>query len=659
MAPGSNASFSRKAAVSAFLRRSGKNPAQDERYAAPVVSSTASSTKPTQCCRPGKYSGKQAIAAALFRLRDSQASARAHAMETLVKLMPKKTHSHTRTIGYVDSRLIDEAASVRVKAIETLAGLVEKGDHKATNSILFRIRDEDAEVRAAAVKALAQISKFGSHAVIDALTQLVEDPSTLVRVEIARTLGVVSERGDQTAVDAAVFLAQDKDPGVRVASMEALASVLESSDRWGVQAIVAGTDDPDRSVRRAAVLAMKDAAEKGQDPPIIAIAARLEDGDSSVRAAALESLVALIDENTRDRAIAEALSRCKCSGGHIREAAVRILGLVAERGDQKVAEAAASLLADQDDRVCAAAIEACGRVLESKAKGNHSTVVTILKEINHPKAFVRRAAVDAIAEITEPRDTKGRDALLQGCIDASPVVRKAAIVALMGRCNEGDTEAIATALNHLIETEDQGVRKAAAALLGKVARSSDKQSMDAVIGFLGDADEDMRACGLKAVERFCTGNLPRGMLSRIIALLEHHRAATRNDVSEFLSNVLASREDLKNDVLELCKLLDAKVNFNTRKIVADTLKKAATKGSVNTIDAVTGLLNDAKEQVRRMAVEILCAAAQAGSEAAHTAITEAAAAEGASDLVKSAAEEILQKAGEAGKDPAMGLFSPT
>jgi HEAT repeat protein len=229
----------------------------------------------------------------------------------------------------------------------------------------------------------------------------------------------------------------------------------------------------------------------------------------------------------------------------------------------------------------------------------------------------------------------------------------------MGRCNEGDGEAIATALNHLSESEDPSVRKAAAALLAKVARSSDKNSMDAVIGFLGEDDDEIRGCGLKAVERFCTGNIARGMLSRVIALLEHHKPTTRNDVSEFLSNVFASREDLKNDVLEVCKLLDAKANFNTRKIAADTLKKAATKGSVNTVDALTGLFNDAREQVRRIAVEIISAAAQAGSEAAHTALTEAAAAEGASDLVISAAEEITQNAGQSGKDPAIGLFSPT
>lgn len=656
MAPSSHVGFSRKAAVSSFLKRNGKNPAQDERYAAlPAVPPAQGNL--TQCCRPGKYSGKQALAAALFRLRDSHASARAHAMETVVKLAAKTRGSQARTIGYVVPRLVDDAASVRVKAVETLSGLVEKGDAKATNSILFRIRDDDPHVRAAAVKALAQMARFGNQSVINALVQLGEDVSTQVRIETAKTLGKISERGDQTAVDAVIFLAQDKEAGVRVAAMQALSSILESSDRWGIQAIVSGTDDPDRHVRHAAVCAMKDAAEKGQEPPIIALCARLEDGDSAVQAAAVDSLVALIDESTRERAISEALSRCTLPGGHIREVAIRILGLVAERGDPKASDVAAFLLHDQDDRVRAAAIDACGRVL--LPKGHQQTVQTILKEIKHPKAFIRRAVVDAIAEITEPRDTKGRDCLLQGCVDVSPAVRKSAIVALTGRCNEGDNEGVHTALNHLTETEDHSVRRAAAALLSKVARSTDKNSMDAVISFLVEDDDSVRASGLQAVERFCTGNIPRGMLPRIVALLEHPKGATRTEISEFLSNVFANREDMKNDVLEVCKLLDNRASFNTRRVAVDTLKKAAAKGSVNTVDAVSGLVNDGNAQVRRMAVEVLSAAAHAGSEAARAALTEAAAVEGSSDLVRQAAEEMIMKAGIPAKDSSMGLFTPS
>jgi HEAT repeat protein len=401
---------------------------------------------------------------------------------------------------------------------------------------------------------------------------------------------------------------------------------------------------------------MKDAAAQGQEPLIMALCARLEDGDSAVQAAAVESLVALIDDSTRELAIREAISRCQRPGGHIREAAIQILGKIAERGDQRASEAAASLLDDQDDRVRAAAIDACGRVLT--VKGHRQTVEKILKEISHTKAFVRRAVVDAVAVITEQRDTKGRDCLLQGCVDVSANVRKSAIVALMGRCNDGDNEALMTALNHLSEQEDHGVRRASAALLSKVARSSDKNAMDAVISFLGEEDDSIRGSGLQAMERFCTGNMARGVLSRIISLLEHHRAATRTEISEFLSNIFAQREDVKNDVLEVCKMLDNRSNFNTRRVAADTLKKAAAKGSVNTVDAVSGLLNDANPQVRRMAVEILSAASQAGSEAAKLALTDAAAVEGSSDLVRQAAEEIMLKTGITGQDPSMGLFSP-
>lgn len=359
------------------------------------------------------YFGYPAAADALIaRAADPDEGVRRAAIEHLPFL------DDPRARAPLTDALVDPSAKVRAVAAQAF-GHTSAADARAP--LLAATHDADAWVRYYAVRSLAALQET---AAVSRLADLAKtDPAMHVRLAAVESLGRFE--GGPIA-DILLPLAADALPDLAAAALRALGHI---HDPRAAAALTAGLRSLDASLRLAAVAGLRASGS-------VAAVERLAwtagaDDDESVGLAAVEALAAL---GAREGAPADA-------------AVAALVGATAEPWRRDTAVAALARLPE-------------------------SRIARIAEGLSHAYASVRRATIDALGRMRDPRASAAIRTTLQ---DGDAVVREAAVTTLSQLGVRGLSAAFAGLARH---DPARTVRRAAAAALGRDAAIDDNDGGD-------------------------------------------------------------------------------------------------------------------------------------------------------------------------------------
>mmetsp|Transcript_7013 Transcript_7013/g.24473 ORF Transcript_7013/g.24473 Transcript_7013/m.24473 type:complete len:368 (-) Transcript_7013:957-2060(-) len=229
---------------------------------------------------------------------------------------------------------------------------------------------------------------------------------------------------------------------------------------------LAGLTDSRASQRKAAVCNLLKNASPGQGAPwaVAALAARLGDNSACVREAAVKGLAMISEKGNRNVVLAMAELVEEERAITVRSAALQALTRVAERGDEVAVAPVLKLL----------------RRVEGTERGDFFSP--------HLSPIISKNAAKALGSLAEYGDLKALKALhLRVLDDPNPVVREAAARALGSIANMGDRQVI-FALTICLEDEDEGVRRSAMRSLKSLKK---KEKDDGSLSDLLAEEDDM------------------------------------------------------------------------------------------------------------------------------------------------------------------------
>lgn len=321
-------------------------------------------------------------------------------------------------------RLADDYPGVRQVAAEMLARLAPDGPPDAVETVAAVLEQPEADARASAHDVLVKVATAYADAgagVAHAAATRLEHRDGVVRGAAVQLLAAVAPcaRMDVAVELSARFVHED--PGVREAALQAAGELARAIGR-GVGEIIsvmeAHTHSPLAHEREAAVVALGHLVVGRPSPELSRIERCLADTDGQVKAAAVAALASILPK--QDAAVTNHIARpLQWAGGAERSSRLKLLMLIAKRGQVAVQVAVVSCLED-------------------------------------PDADVRREALETLAEVRPP--PPGDGAALEvvaaatarmECLDRQ--IRQAAVAALRivaGRGDRGALAEIAARLRH-------------------------------------------------------------------------------------------------------------------------------------------------------------------------------------------------------------------
>jgi len=310
-----------------------------------------------------------------------------------------------------------------------------------------------------------------------ALATALSDEDPVVRSSVARGLGRLKSRD---ALPNLAKLLDDPSHSVRIAAAESLGAIGDSE---ATLYLVDALDDPEPSVQRAVAQAISQIGDPSAAP---ALKGLLSSDDVELRAIAITAAGRL----KAVQYLPVIRDELRYGVPKIRMEAARALG------NMSAQEAESQLLfslADPAAQVRVAAAEALGMLRSPAAVQPLASVLVSDPDAtpNQPEAL-REAAAAALGSIGE---SSAREALLHAMRkDPSPTVR---IIAGESLALLGDRSGVPLLINFL-KSEATGVRRMAAAALGRVSDSSAVESLSYLA--VKDSNEDVREAAMKAVE---------------------------------------------------------------------------------------------------------------------------------------------------------------
>ncbi|MFX1554537.1 MAG: HEAT repeat domain-containing protein, partial [Promethearchaeota archaeon] len=405
--------------------------------------------------------------------------AAAQAFETSVHRFSGDAGKYRRraVVGINDSRVIEPLIAelqhankdVRRAAVEALREI----GIPSVRCLIVALQDKDKDVRGAAAWALG---KMDDPQAVDSLIAALRDDEWLVRQAIINALGEIGA----PSIDPLTATLQDESKDVRQSAVYALARIGISA----VQPLLAALQDKDVEVRWAAARALR---QIGDPTATEALIAALRDSDSDVRRIAAQALgqiggpmvaepliAALQDEDVRDAAV-EALGRIHALQSaelltiilqddkrnvYTRQAAAEALGRI---GNPDSVKPLITFLADQDESIRLAAIEALGRI-------GAPAVRSLITSLRNEDGSMRWAAAKALQEVGDPAVRPLVAVLGDGDVN----VRQSAAWAL-GRL--GIPQATEP-LKALLQDQELSVRRVAARALEQIRAAEPMASKD-------------------------------------------------------------------------------------------------------------------------------------------------------------------------------------
>jgi len=307
------------------------------------------------------------------------------------------------------SFLTDPDSRVRLAAAEAL---IERPSAVALAALARASSDTDAKVRATVARALGAAG--GTEVVLPLLGRL-DDPNPDVRRDVVNALGHV---GDRRAVVPLLPKVEDSASNVRRAAAHALGLL---GDARAVSALVLVLRDPDQAVRVAALDAV---GRLGDASAVSSVTDALKSGEPEVRAAAATALARLATPAALVALVAE-LGRADAD----REPIVRALAVAGTAALPALRACVETKSAPLSVPGCAGALGAIGdagdtpRVAEALARGTlppatalpvlaklggSGALPPVLEALASPDEAVRRAALEALVLLLNPKHPDGR-----------------------------------------------------------------------------------------------------------------------------------------------------------------------------------------------------------------------------------------------------------
>jgi HEAT repeat protein len=388
-------------------------------------------------------------------------------------------------VAVLTTALKDPDSRVRRSAADALGHIGEKA-RTAIPAMVEAFDDMDPSVVAAAARATGQMGTRASRATGD-LTALLDHDNASVREAASESLGNLGRRANKSAFDLNGRL-RDPDPGVRAAAAVSLGQ-LGPRSKASITDLIRVLGDEDDSVREAASGALVRMGKKAVPNLVRA----LQNGNPIFLQAVVDTLgrigpvavprlsEALLEDRTPDIA---------------RGYAAMALAQIADRNDTVIATLTEAL-EDPSANVRMSAAEALGHA-GALAKPASAKLIEISID-SRESVLVREFAISALAKIA-PGDATVEEALVYAVSDGNPRIYEAAVNALlrMRLWREG-APSVHSRVAELI-SELEGGSAAAADALGLIGDEA-KAAVPALITALEDADPEMRAAALVALER--------------------------------------------------------------------------------------------------------------------------------------------------------------
>lgn len=349
---------------------------------------------------------RQAAIAAINSLGHPEMAARAVVL--LNDPNPYVRESAVRIAGYFGydqcadlllERCHDPEENVRRAAIEHLPYLE---DERVITTLANALEQETPRVRAAAALAFAQVESARALAY---LLKALDDPTSWVRYFAARSIG---QHGYTESLDALVRLAQT-DPArqVRIAAVDALGQIGGAR----AAAVLAGlAETTEMDLMSAALAALGHIGHPNALPPLI------ESLRSTDQARRIKAIAALGKRG--GEGVAEMLQWVAAAADGEQAVSHAAIEALARLASPEAIQSLVTLTADATRREAsiAALVPLGERHLDLIGQGLH-----------HAQASVRRAVVDALGRMKQPRAS---ELLMQALDDREDSVRLAAVTAL-------------------------------------------------------------------------------------------------------------------------------------------------------------------------------------------------------------------------------------
>lgn len=394
---------------------------------------------------------------------------------------------------------------VSLKALPRVPASFSEG---AQNSALKSLSDGNIDVRQAALRVLKLLTtERGNHRVVSAIQGSLRDSSGEVRSSALTVLSSLASKGDEQIITAVSMLLADESKAVRKDAVETLAA-----------------------------LTLK---EQGGDVLLSAISTHLGHANADVRAQTVRALVRL-PTSTDASTLHTLTTMLQDSNSAVQVAALEGLAFLAERGDKGITDAIISYMESAllSANLLAAAVNALGR-LASKADPVAINVVSGC--LSHPGAGVRRAAIEALAELAAGLGHATISATLEPCLEDQDVsVRQAAVEALANVSEKG-APGIISSIKAKLEHPKADVRLAAVQALANVSLEGDTCSIELLCGCLEDQRLHVRRAVVDSLVQVA-GKRNEQVIVGALALVKNRKAHARRAAFEILSK-LAPRGD--------------------------------------------------------------------------------------------------------------------
>mmetsp|Transcript_43496 Transcript_43496/g.114753 ORF Transcript_43496/g.114753 Transcript_43496/m.114753 type:complete len:445 (-) Transcript_43496:3-1337(-) len=368
-------------------------------------------------------------------------------------------------------------------------------------------------------------------------------------------------------------------------SSEILALIAEGDER-AIFAAAAKLEDSERTIRWAAQRALSKA--RGNQFAVRVVCARLHTG--SQRCAALETLADIADRG--DKGAVLAVSACLSHDSpHVRCASLEALARISDTGDQHSILASCARLRDANPDVAKAAVQALGKLIGTQ---DLHVICASLKEAN---PCVQKEALQLIRSVAANLKEHGLSAVSSRLSDPSADVRRAAVDALAqiadkngdhiaGVCARLDTrDAITTAFDL---SKNQSLQHAAEQALHPLLKED--AFLLGVRAHVQDVDVRGRLLALQVL-----GNLARHEQRAAVVmcvLLEDREADVRQKTVQLLAEVTADESgEITAAVAE--RLVDS--NTCVRQTALHALVTLAGEGDTRILSAVCLLLKAGKD----------------------------------------------------------------
>jgi HEAT repeat protein len=332
---------------------------------------------------------------------------------------------------------------------------------------------------------------------ISALVKALCDRDGAVRLGAARFLGERPEGCREALPDLLRAAREDDDSDVRREALSSASDIAPDDPRVPIALVRALKEDEDPKVRAQAAYAFREVKPKPKSEGVTAaLVEALNDKDHRVRTQAAYALAKIADMETTTTSLFAAIRRGEGSAVAVRPFAGAFSSLGA-----KAVPALCKALTDESANVRAGAVLALGYLhldVPDARPAVQEAVPAVVRLLKDKESLVRKSVADSLCLIGN-EDEATIKALIDALADPDRNVRYCSIVAIE-TIGPAAAAAVPSLIRLLKDSNDEGIRKAAARTLGAIGAAA-KAAIPTLIEALDDKDLYVRFSAAHALGR--------------------------------------------------------------------------------------------------------------------------------------------------------------